>query len=310
MKYTLAIALTTLLLGCSQPEVSTYQAPAVPDDALLRIPKVVSPLKAYGPVELPALLRELQRLELVNSFPSDPLKGEPLPCTEITRALDGIRHLEIQLSWVYDPFAKRFYRATATHSLDAPDSFGRPATTQRVSLDRRPAISVGFKFRRKNKNANLFFGRDTTATGSAGASYTETIFFGTLADGVPGIWQRGQEKEYFNQTVLPVSATGDSRSVTTDRQVVQAGLRFQAIAARLPGGNFRVDGALEISSFVDQGRNRELLSFPIELDGPRGMWVQTVSFRGLDASINATLRKLGIGGSASNDVTELFIKVD
>jgi hypothetical protein len=143
---------------------------------------------------------------------------------------------------------------------------------------------------------------------SAGAS--ETKFFATVPDGVRASWVSATERSYFEGVRDPASPVASDRQVETARRTVEGGLRFDAICARLPGLGFRIDGNLEVSSFVGTGLDRAVVTFPIQLDGPRHEWVRTVVVCGRDASADVAFRQFGAELAGSGDFIELLVRVD
>lgn len=304
--------LVTLLMasqsGCWGGGGQTYMTETVLGDLSSPIRKGNVSARAEGFVEPRQLLQILLREEVVQSWPDGPVTGPAMYCDQTTRLADVIRGLERSQSWVYDPLSESFYVATATHSADGPDAFGRATASDRVPVQRRAAVAVWFKFRKVSAGASVGIGHGRNQTLSAGAG--ETTFCASVPDGVPSRWDRSTERSYFEGVRDPAAGGADVRQVETQRRVVSSGLAFEAITARLPGGAFRIDGKLEISAFVGRGLDRTVVTTPIQLDGPRHEWLRTLVISGGDVAGDVAFRHFGLDTSATTDSLEVLVKVD
>jgi len=292
-----------LLSGCWAAVGSTYKSEGSRGDYTSLHPELQEVVPAVGRLPVGVVLLYLAKRGVALGQP--PIEAIPNDTIDTSSGSvtvsDCIRQIELAFNWVYEPSTKRFYRAWATHSVDSPDAFGRPAVEgSRAPLERRPLLSVGFRFRR------LDLGLVSHPSGaSAGINLTELA--ATIPDGVRGEWDSVEERGYFNG----ITGAGNVQTtVATTRQTVDAGVQFSALAARLPGSCFRIDGALVISTFVGSGLDRSTLTVPLQLDGPRGEWVRAFIVRGGEGSASAALRGLGFQLSASASAVELSVKVD
>jgi len=221
--------------------------------------------------------------------------------TETTRWIDVINFIEEQEGWVYDEPTTSFSVATATHSLDSPDSFGRATSGQRVPTVVRPTVRLSFKFRRLEAGASQ-------ADVNAGATLDE--FHMSMPEGVQTAWNSSTDRSYFEGVTAPSSGQSQPVVVNTNLKTVSSGIILNCITARLPGGSFRVDGSLEISAFTGTNLDKSVLSFPLNIDGPRGQWVRTVSFLAGDIAGDLPFKNWHGTLNATGEVLELLIRVD
>lgn len=212
-----------------------------------------------------------------------------------------INLIELKTGWIYDSNALRFLPARATHSADAPDTFGAPAADSVVSREPRPIVALGVRFRRVSANAQNFGG----SFGADGGVVLQH-FEASIPEGVQALWSSGQERGFFEG----VTSTEGSSQVNTVRRVVTSGLDVTALVARLPGGSARIDGQLSISSFEGGSPDRTVLSVPMQIDGPRNEWLPIVRLRGLDGRAVLALKGVGIqlGGGVSDVLVEVRVR--
>lgn len=282
--------------GCQRPG-QTFPAKTPPPAFISLTPALQKATTAYGTLPLREILNELRKAELVDYFPPDEIPNHQVAIDRHHRMVDLVNILESRTGWVYDNSRKTFYRAYATHSLDGPDSFGRPAKSERVPTDPRPSITVSLCFRRLAASVT---GWDVHAGATA-----NMIHFVT-PDGVRQTWNINQERSYFE----PVQTLQDGSAVGQQRGTVTSGLTVDALCARLPGGWFRIDGNMNISSFTGQGLDRANVSLPMQVDAPRGQWARTVLVRGGDLGLDVALKNMGFDLNASGDALELLVRVD
>ena len=98
-------------------------------------------------------------------------------------------------------------------------------------------------------------------------------------------------------------------TVATTRQSIQAGVQFSGLAARLPGGLFRLDGGLTVSSFIGSDTSRAVVSVPLQIDGERGKWLLVYRTRGAEGNV-ALAFKGHIQASAGGSSVAVYVRVD
>lgn len=294
----LVIVLAIGVSGCTAKTGLTYRTAQQRGGYMSRFPRLQELFPLFGKVPLGQALDELRRRGLVKVTP--PIVGIIDLDVEVRsgwRVADVIRAIELAAGWIYDPDKLTFYHATATHSVDQPDSFGRPQSLDRVPLAARPVLSVAFRFRR------IVGGLSNDAVSAGG---NETVMYLSLPDGVRESVTSAQERSYFEG----VTNTQSGRTVATTRRSVEAGVIVDLMAARLPGGYFRLDGHLEISSFTGEELNKSTVDLPLQMDGPRGQWVRCLVISGVSADAQLAFRRLGFTGALSGDALELSVRVE
>jgi len=307
MKFVPVIGLTVSCSALRGEDGWTLNTPTGTPSAF--ISNAVAPsiqLRVSGDLPLAACLKELIRLELVSDYPAGELPGTIFRCSEATRAVDLIRAIELQLSWIWDSDTRSFYQALATHGEDRPDSFGRPTALSRVPLAVRPLLRIHFRFRRYS--AGVAASIPLRDLSGLRGSVIGTAFTAIVPDGLETSWASESERTYFEGVRDPGSDT--TRQVQTQLKTVSAGLMFRCLSSRLPGNAFRVDGELEVAQFAGNGLDRNLIRFPVALDGRRGEWMTTVLVSSADITAAAAFQNLGIDLAASGDVVGLELMVE
>ncbi len=274
-----------------------------PGDLLSRMDSLQAVLPVSGRVPIAELVLELRRADLIAAYPPSGMRSgipiEFITSSGDTRACDAIRAVEEACGWVFDIATSSFYVARATHSDDEPDAFGRPGVEQRVPLGMRPMVQVSFRFRRLGASLTS----DEFSGGGDG-----TVFTASLPDGIKEEWSKVSERSFFEGVR---DANSDNPAVVeTSRKIVESGVQVQAIAARLPGGNFRLDGRLQLSSFTGKTLDRAVVDFPLQVDGPRGRWCRTLVIKGADAGARVAFRQFDIDPGASVEALELAVMVN
>lgn len=168
-------------------------------------------------------------------------------------------------------------------------------------MDPRPMVQVSFRFRRVSIGAN----NDVASIGGDG-----TVFCASLPDGIQEEWSKTSERSYFEELRDANNPNVDSSVVRTTRKVVESGIDVRALAARLPGGLFRLDGRISLSSFQGQNLDRAVIDFPLQCDGQRGQWCRVVVIKGADLGASVAFRQFGIGVAGSGEALELSVMVD
>jgi hypothetical protein len=214
-------------------------------------------------------------------------------------ASDAIRAVEEACGWVFDVEKGVFYVARASHSVDDPDSFGRPQALVRAPMQARPMLQVAFRFRRVSVGVSA---------DQVSASGDGTTFSASLPDGVRETWSKVSERSYFEGVRDANSSTASV--VQTERRAVESGIEVDALAARLPGGLFRIDGRIALSSFSGQSLDRAVVDFPLQLDGERGRWCRVVVIKGADVGVGLAFRQFDINPAGSGEAVELSVRVD
>lgn len=279
-----------------------YATRTVRDDSGSRFPVLDQPIQIAGPVPLFKVLADLVHKEYVRNYPRS--RGDLLQSFEAAgtvRVRDLVSTLEVSQGWVYDPSTRDFYPATATHPVDDPDSFGRPAPgADRADLNRRGSVAISFRFRRCDAGIS-------TSDLTAGATLEE--FSGSMPEGVRGKWQVINTKSYVQGVESAQGVSGVV--VNTQLQQVEAGLQFDALAARLPGQSFRVNGNLTISSFTGTNYDTTNITVPVDCDGKLGQWCRLVRLRGADFAFSMIFSRFlnRMHASASADLTGVDLEV-
>ncbi len=305
MRLALATSLAVLLSGCSGDPSPTYTTAPRPEDYLSRTATLQKVMPVAGKVSIAELILQLRQLEIVRETPPQGISGvdnlqESVVAEEGRfRVVDGIRAVEEALGWVFEPVNGDFYVARATHSVDDPDAFGRAGVAVRAPLGARPMVEIAFRFRRVSaglSSAELSGGTDGTG------------FTASFPDGVQGTWSEVSERSFFEGVRDANSATASV--VNTQRKIVTAGVDVTALVARLPGGMFRIDGRLSLSSFSGATADRAVVDFPLQLDGERGRWCRIVAIRGSDVGGRVDLKRIGFNATGSGSALELSVRVD
>lgn len=304
MSYVKVMSLVMLLSGCSVIGGRTYESGPRPADTSLGFPALLKPAELSGGVPALRALDSLRDQGLVLEYPPGLLLSETLVVRSGVRWLDVVSEVERVMGWVYDPQLKRFFNAMATHPVDAPDAFGRVQAGVAVDRGARPMFALGLRFVRVS-------GSLADRGAQLGAVLSE--FHASVPDGVQASWQSVQERSYM-EGIQQSTTQGPGGIVQTSRRTVNAGLSVQALASRLPGSKFRVQGTLEISSFTGETMDKASVSVPLELDGPRYQWIKVLSISGADLGVSALWRHFGLSGktvlgaSASGDYLQLWIR--
>lgn len=284
--------------GCSVTHGSTYRAERIFDDSEHRYPFLTAPAGVYGEVPVWWALHNLEERGVVKRYPKNSnALAEKIQGREDMTVREAVYQIEQVARWVFDPETQSFFVATATHTIEDPDSFGRPMGE---IVDRQPRAAVVFciRFRALTGSASRF--------GLTG-SFASTYFWGSIAEGVHESWSKNTERSFINK----VQDTESGRTVETEREVVTAGLSLQGIAARLPGGMCRVDGRLNISSFVGGTSDRSTVDTPLQIDGPRGVWIPILRVQSGDIGGGVEFDAIrDFAPSASADAIEVAVKVE
>lgn len=278
MRLVLAIACLAMTSGCWVPNGSSFVARVDPEGSTSPNPHLLTEFTGYGVLPLSTALVELRKLEVVSHYPPGRLPEAEIAVSKGMRIIDVIRVVELETGWIYESGLKNFTAAAATHSVDSPDAFGRPGP-DRVSLHARSIVTVCFRFRR-------IVGGVTKDGGNVGLVVTS--FAASIPEGVEASWQNTQERTYFEQAQS--TQTEGEVIFNTARRTVQAGLHLQAIAARIPGGRYRLDGQLEISSFVGTNLEKAQILVPLQIDGTRDQWDTVLTMTSMDAGAQLALR--------------------
>lgn len=298
-----SLILVFWLVGC-QTSTLTYTTHRAVDDFESRYPFLDRPFPVVGSVPLFEVLQELEAKELVLYHPA---QGAVLTTSYqaqgVVRVRDLIAAIETAEGWTFDPATKRFEVAVATHPMDQPDAFGRRGPgVAGVERTARGSVSVEFRFRSVNLGASI--GSGSGLNGSA----TLEEFAGSIPEGVQAQWSSTEERSYFEGIESPQGVSGVV--VNTQRQTVEAGLEFSALAARLPGQNFRVTGSLQISTFDGTGLDRNVISLPVQADAKLNTWVRLVRIRGADATAQAVWKHFNGNVGLTADAIDLEIRVE
>lgn len=274
-------------------------------DLLSRTRSLEKILPVAGKVPIVELLWHLRKLEVVarlppsgmiTAMPSDVIEALPGRYS----AADAVRAIEEACGWVFDPDVGNFYVARASHTIDRPDAFGMATAPRRAPSTPRPMVAIAFRFRRISGTINEE-GADFGADG--------TVFRASLPDGISETWRKITTRSYFEGLR---DANSDSQTVVeTVLQEVESGITVDALAARLPGGLFRIDGRISVSSFTGRtGTDRAVIDFPLQCDGERGKWCRVVTISGADAGATLAFRQFDFSPRAGGDAVELCVRVD
>lgn len=295
------------LSGCSGVASQTYTTAGASGDI---VPPTILDRSAgvQGQVPLGVALEHLRTLQVLsgeNAWPVlDTITGD-VHVAPGHRVRDLLWSIESMTGWVYEPDRQRFRGASATHSEDAPDSFGRPRSDV-VSREPRPMVALGVRFRRIQGGVSNTVGQFGAAAGGL-----ITHFEASIPEGVEAAWASGDERGYTEGIVSADNEAGPGGGVVqTTRRTVTSGVNVEAIVARLPGGKCRVDGTLEVSSFSGASLDRSRVSIPLQLDGDRDVWIPIYRFRSGDASLSIFARGLGLRGAigASDVLVEVRVR--
>lgn len=212
-----------------------------------------------------------------------------------------IKKIETICSVTYDAKTKSFREATATHSVDAPDAAGRSTSERPLSQQLRQMIAVKFRFVRGN--AGLAF--DPVSLSASGSMIQQQIIVPAGQSGSFG--SADDERYYYEQAVT--TSTSTPGVINTERKTDRAGVLFEGVAGVLPGGNFRINATLEVSTFGGDG-SKSQVQVPVNYDGERGKWHQIFDFRAGSAALQAKLRGMGLNIKGSADLVMVFVRVD
>jgi hypothetical protein len=294
-----AILLAIISSGCARPSVSTFQTDPKLAPLLSLSPKLRRAADIMGEVSLQAALRQLVSVEVLVDYPpiSDP--SAKVIISPLARILDVVKEVETVTGWVYDSDRLAFDVASATHTMDNPDAFGRPQSEQ-VPRSSRAIVRVEFRFRRVAAGVSLDPRNFLSADG------TLTTFSASVPDGVDATWATTDERGYFDAVQGTDGATSQIR---TTRRTVSSGIQMTALTSRLPGQIFRIDGTLEVSAFTGSQLDRSVISVPLQLDGPRYVWVPVFRTSSLDASLKTALRGRGVTADLSGSDVLLELRV-
>jgi hypothetical protein len=260
---------------------------------------MTAPFPAYGQVPLASALYHLAAHQVIAKWPAGPLPEVNLTIVEGTRTADVIKCIELATSWVFDEKSISFYLPTATHSEDNPDTFGRATRPDRVPVDSRALVVVSFRFRRVSGGVSYQ---------GANAGVTFTSFSASVPEGVVSSWSNSQSRSYF-EGVTAVDAQRPG-TIQTVRRTVDAGLQLDGVAARLPGGRYRLNARLEVSSFLGTGLDKALVRIPLDVDSICGSWDTVYRVYGADANATAAFHGQGLTFAATGDVVEVQVRVE
>ncbi|HEV2293804.1 MAG TPA: hypothetical protein VGR35_08100 [Tepidisphaeraceae bacterium] len=304
MQWRLAMLSTVLLSGCSGPPSPTYTTAPPLGGLLSRTPSLQKILPVAGKVPIAELIYHLRKMEVVSRLPpSGLISGIPVEFIQSegqTSAADAIRAVEEATGWVFDVEAGVFYEARASHSIDSPDAFGRPGTPTRAPLDARPMVQMAVRFRRVSAAVTP----DALGIGGDG-----TVFTASVPDGVMSNWSRTSSRTYFEG--IQDANAANATVVRLELREKESGLQVGALAARLPGGMFRLDGRISVSSFTGRkGTDRDVIDFPLQIDGERGRWCRVVVIKGADVGASLAFRQFDIDPAGSGEAIEVCVRVD
>lgn len=275
-------------------------------DFISPIPRGDQPYPGYGTIPILVILAHLQAQGIVRDYPRISLLDNldfSVPVSQNSRISDVLKTIESARGWVYDPETRDFYYPPASHSLEGPDAFGRVgAGNDRVGVTPRAMIAISFLFRRASGGVTA----EEISIGGDG-----TIFRASIPEGVQANWSSGQNRSYFEGVQSPESDSSNN-VVRTERKTVSAGISLDALACRLPGGKFRIDGNLSVSSFTGATLDTAEVEVPLQFDGDRGKWQRILTIAGGDAGIRAAFQgsRAFRAASASGSALEVFIRVD
>lgn len=253
-------------------------------------------VKLAGRVPLARVLRELERLELLSHHPASVPEVEVWIEGEST-AQAVIERVEVETGWVYGAANKAFAVRLATHRVESPDPAGRAGGGLPVGDDWRPAVTMTLRFAR------------------AGADFSKVALGGQVAwvdqsysvtPGVVAAVQNQEEREYE----LGVRDARGGPTIATDRGSVTAGMSFDGLIGLLPKGGTRLDLQISITSFVGAGTRRVGVSFPLQLDCPRGQFIKVYSHTTADAQARLVFEKMGLTFGAGVNQVAVWVKVD
>ena len=298
-----SLILLLSLVGCTQ-STSTYATPPARENYESRFPFLDQPFPVQGSVPLFRVLQELEAKEWVLWHPHERADlVQAFQAQGVVRVRDLISAIETAEGWTFDPGTKRFCVAVATHPIDQPDAFGRKAPgVAGAETSTRGSVSIEFRFRSVN------LGLSAGSGGGVNSGATLEEFAGSIPEGVQADWSSTTERSYFNGVESTVGLS--NTVVNTNRETVQAGLQFSALAARLPGQNFRVTGTLQVSTFSGSGLDRNVISLPVQADAKLNTWVRLVRIRGADATVQAVWKHFNGTIGASADAIDLEIRVE
>lgn len=300
MRLLAVILLAVSTSGCWAINGPMYTATAEQDGYGSQYPALLKVLPGRGEIPAWRILAALVEVEAVVAYPPKPDQpSHSLLADGNLRVIDAIRAVELDMGWVYDAPTKTFRTASATHSIDSPDTFGHVGQ-RRAELAARGSVVLRFRFVRLDGSLDI-----VQRTAGAGGSYSE--FAASFPDGVNGSWSSVEQRSYFDHIDQPSTLNS---SLATTRRSVEAGTTVQALAARLPGGKFRLDGTITVSAFIGPGLDLATVTLPLQCDAPRGQWHRVYFTRGAEAQLLLSSRRLvsGLAGSAS--AAELLIRVD
>lgn len=246
------------------------------------------------------LLSQLVFRDLADpAFPFPEGEDETVELRGTERVSDIISLVERSQGWAFDYGSRRFYRATATHSVDDPDPFGRPGARSPAPTDVRQMISFRIRFVRLSGGLD----RDGVDLGVVLTELHRIVPAGVLLS-----FSNGVERS-FREGIIS-SASSRPSEIETTRRTVASGVQVQALASTLPGGRFRVDGELSISSFVGEGLDRGTVDVPLQCDGVRGVPLTLARFRSADLATRIAWSGLNFSGRLGGDTLAVQVVVD
>lgn len=191
----------------------------------------------------------------------------------------------------------------ASHSIEGPDSAGRPGSDAPILLERR-LVHVSIRFESLGADGSVVpLGRI-----GVGASGQRVQFAGTVAAGVTASWGSTSER-----TVTEAAVSVDTgNSVTTGTKTVPAGVSYAGLVGFVPGssGLMRIDGNVSVSSFLGAGIERAAVTCPLQLDIRRGEWISVMEFDSFDAQVRAAFKPLGVNFSAGVTSVRVSVKLE
>ena len=299
MPFVLATWLVASLSGCSGLISPTYTTEPPHQDSAWSSPILLGRFQIQGVVPVGAVLKYLEGKEVLDRYPVGQVPDRQIKSSGQLLIREVIIEVERIAGWVYDPETKAFYVSSATHSIDEPDTFGRVIGENPAGRVPRSIVSVGVRFTRVSAGVSLE---------SVGGGGTASEFFGALPDGVQGHWESTSERSFF-QTIT--DGLGVQSQTKSTRVPISAGIIIDALAARLPGGFFRIDGTLEVSSFSgSNGTDKSQVRIPLQLDAVRHRWIKTTVFLGGDASARLIFRQFGLSVNSTGEAVQVWVKVD
>lgn len=299
--------LTVLPLGVLGCMGSMSPTPAGSDDYPLGSALLQGRSQLAGSVPLKVVLEHLVRAKVLAGAPwwlrAD--FGKPVEVAPVDSYWDILKKIEYTYGLVYNAESRTLVQPVATHSVDAPDAAGR-LTNRETPLGWATRDMVWLRFRFVRGSAGVSFDGSNLTIDAAG-DYIDTA--NQVPAGVHKAW--GNITSERGYTVGEVTTqTGSSQLIPTTRQSVQAGIQYDGIAAPLPGGKFRCESTLSVSTFDGTGLDRSVVSIPIDCDGERSKWHEVFRMYNLSANLTAAFRRLGLKLGASGETVRIFVRVD